>query len=301
MRICVSDLKIRPPAGPTDWCLELIKEPPKKAPEHRYFASKAFWFRMTHERDVESAYLQIALTEGLVRLMYKGRPIESVKEFKALVKSVNPAKYVVTHEETGWAGLMYQSMKPKVNRAKWCSSLEECAKYEGHLYKRPAKFVPQVLMGALKRYHGISLIDYVASIVNIKLRQVCAPHDQCIAHVHDGLVMSGGPGPRLPFEHKLEERVGWSWAGLVAPGDPPRYWGFQPNSIEDIIIINRILTEAESPEEAYKPLEPLCLWPEIFEKSIDQKLSGLVDLEQAIKALKADADLDYGFILDHIL
>jgi hypothetical protein len=40
MRICVSDLKIRPPAGPTDWCLELIKEPPKKAPEHRYFQQK---------------------------------------------------------------------------------------------------------------------------------------------------------------------------------------------------------------------------------------------------------------------
>jgi len=270
-------------------------------PEHRYFASKAYWFRMTHERDVESAYLQVALAEGLVRLMYKGRPIESVKEFKTIVKSVNPAKYVVAPEETGWAGLMYQSMKPKVNRAKWCPSLEECAKHEGHLYKRPVKFVPQVLMGALKRYHGINLIDYVASIVNIKLRQVCAPHGQCTAHVHDGLVMSGGPGPRLPFEHKLEERAGWSWAGLVAPGDPPRYWGFQPNSIEDIIIINRILTEAESPEEAYKLLKPLCLWPEIFERSIDRKPNGLVDLEQAIKTLKADIDLDYGFILDHIL
>jgi len=255
---------------------------------------------MTHERDINSAYLQIGLKEGLVKLYYGNREIKSVQEFKALSKMVAPWKYVVVPEEAGWAGLLYKSDRPQVKRPKYCYSLEECVQYEGHLYKRWTKFIPQLLMGWLKRHLGHPLIDYVASITNSKLRQVCAPSKECVAHVHDGLVMAGGPGPRLPFDHKTEERRGWSWAGIVAPGDPPRFWGFMPNRIMDIVIINKALTESESPQEVMERLEHLSLWPDVFWQTIDKKPAGLVDLGTALAQVKPDVPAPDEFIWDLI-
>ena len=255
---------------------------------------------MTHERDINSAYLQIGLKEGLVKLYYGNREIKSVQEFKALSKMVAPWKYVVVPEEAGWAGLLYKSDRPQVKRPKYCYSLEECVQYEGHLYKRWTKFIPQLLMGWLKRHLGHPLIDYVASITNSKLRQVCAPSKECVAHVHDGLVMAGGPGPRLPFDHKTEERRGWSWAGIVAPGDPPRFWGFMPNRIMDIVIINKALTESESPQEVMERLEHLSLWPDVFWQTFDKKPAGLVDLGTALAQVKPDVAPTDEFIWDLI-
>ena len=301
VKACISDMKIRPPVPTSkDWCLEVIKEVPKPKPEHRFFSAKAFWFVMTHERDINSAYLQIGLREGLVKLYYGGREVKSVQEFKALSKMIAPWKYVIVPEETGWAGLLYKSDRPRVRKPKYCYSLEECAQYEGHLYKRWTKFVPQLLMGWLKRYYGHPIIDYVASVVNSKLRQACAPAKECVAHIHDGLVMSGGPGPRLPFDHKTEERRGWSWAGIVAPGDPPRFWGFMPNHIADILLIDQTLRTARGPEEVMGKLEHLCLWPEIFWRSINRSLPGLVDLAAAIAQIKPEAPLPDEYIWDLI-
>jgi hypothetical protein len=287
IRACLSDLEIRPPvkAG-RDWCLE-VYEIPRPKPEWRFFSAKAYWFYMTHERDVDSAYLQILLSEGFGRLYYGSRPIGSVEEFKALAKMIAPYKYIVVREERGWPGLLYKSDRPR-DGPKKCQALKECAGYEGHLYKRWTKYIPQVLMGWLKRHYGHPIIDYVASVVNGRLRSVCASSPYCMAHVHDGLVMRGGPGPRLPFRHKLESREGWSWAGLVAPGDPPRFWGFMPTRIMDIVIIDQALREAETPEEAFGRIKHLCLWPEVFERSFGREAPGLVDLEYLIKALKPE-------------
>ena len=299
IKACISDMKIRSPV-PTakDWCLEVAVEVPRPKPEHRYFSAKAFWFRMDWERDVNSAYLQIALGQGLVRLYHGNKEVKSVQEFKALSKILAPWKYVVVPEETGWAGLHYKSQDPKVGKPKYCYSLEECTQYEGHLYKRWTKFIPQLLMGWLKRHCGHPLIDYVASITNSKLRQACAPSKECVAHVHDGLVMAGGPGPRLPFDHKTEERRGWSWAGIVAPGDPPRFWGFMPNRIMDIVIINKALTESESPQKVMEKLEHLSLWPGVFWQTIDKQLGGLVDLGTALTQVKPDMPAPDEFIWD---
>jgi hypothetical protein len=299
IRVCISDMGIRPPVPvQKDWCLEVVGEVPKPKPEHRYFSTKAFWFRMDWERDVNSAYLQIGLKEGLVKLYYGNREIKSVAEFKALSKMVAPWKYVVTDQETGWAGLLYKSDRPQVGKPKYCYSLEECTDYEGHLYKRWTKFIPQLLMGWLKKHLGHPLIDYVASVTNSKLRQVCAPSKECVAHVHDGLVMTGGPGPKLPFDHKVEQRAGWSWAGIVAPGDPPRFWGFMPNRIIDIIIINKALTESETPQEVMERIEHLSLWPDIFWQTIDKSPPGLVDLGTALAQVKPDITPPDEFIWD---
>ncbi len=292
--ICISDLKIRPPVGPTDWCLEAYDPPKRVNPEQRFFASKARWFCMTHERDVESAYLQLGLQLGLVKLYYKGRQIKSVQEFKAISKYTVPWKYIAADRDTGWAGLLYSPSSRAKVRTKKCMSLEECA-VEAYIYKRPTKYIPQILLGALKRYHGVNTIDYIAAIINRDLRKVCAPHKECAAHIHDGLVMSGGPGPRLPFKHKLEERRGWSWAGIVAPGDPPRFWGFLPNRARDLLRINEALTKSKSPEEVMERIGDLSLWPGIFDpdKNRDEP-GGLVDLE-----LLVSREIDMG--LENIL
>jgi len=299
IKACISDMSIRPPVSLSkDWCLEVIEEVPRPKPEHRFFSAKAFWFWMDWERDVNSAYLQVALSQGLVKLYYGDKEVKSVQEFKALSKQTAPWKYVIVPEETGWAGLLYKSDRPQVKKTKYCYLLEECTQYEGHLYKRWTKFIPQLLMGWLKRHYGHHLIDYVASVVNSKLRQACAPAKECIAHVHDGLVMAGGPGPKLPFDHKTEERRGWSWAGIVAPGDPPRFWGFMPNKIIDIVMINKALTESESPQEVMERLEHLCLWPDVFWQTIDRKLPGLVDLGTALAQVRPDVPGPDEFIWD---
>jgi hypothetical protein len=287
IKACISDMEIRPPVRPPkDWCIEVL-EIPKPKPEWRFFSSKEYWFRMTHERDVESAYLQIALSEGLARLYCGQRLITSVEEFKALAKVIMPYKYAVVKKETGWPGLLYKSDRPR-DGPKYCMDLRECTGLEGNLYKRWTKYVPQVLMGWIKKHYGHPLIDYTASKVNGRLRAVCAASPYCVAHIHDGLAMRGGPGPKLPYRHKLEVREGWSWAGLVGPGDPPRYWGFLPNKISDILLIDKALREAPTPQEAFYTIEHLSLWPEIFEKSLGKKPTGLVDLEYLVKALKPE-------------
>jgi hypothetical protein len=287
IRACLSELGIKPPAARgKDWCIE-VREVPRPKPEWRFFSAKAYWFYMTHERDVDSAYLQVLLSEGIGRLYYGGRQITSIDEFKVLSKSVMPFKYVVVRDETGWAGLLYKSDRPR-DGPKYCQTLMECTRFEGHLYKRWTKYVPQVLLGWLKRRYGHPAIDYTASVVNGTLRKICTASKLCVAHVHDGLVMRGGPGPRLPFKHKAESREGWSWAGLVGPGDPPRFWGFMPTSIMDIVIIDRALRESESPEAAFRQIRHLSLWPEVFERSFNREVPGLVDLEYLVKALKPE-------------
>jgi hypothetical protein len=299
IRACLSELKIRPPVRPAkDWCLE-AEEVPRPKPEWRFFSAKAYWFYMTHERDVDSAYLQIALKEGLARLYYGHRQIASVEEFKALAKALAPYKYIVVREEGGWPGLLYKSDRPR-DGPKHCRSLGECAQYEGHLYKRWTKYIPQVLMGWLKKHYGHPLIDYTASVINGRLRQVCATSPYCMAHIHDGLVMRGGPGPHLPFKHKAEPREGWSWAGLVGPGDPPRYWGFLPNRISDIVLIDEALRLSETPEEALGRIVHLSLWPEIFERSLGREAPGLVDLEYLVKALKPEAPQELSDVSEYI-
>ena len=76
---------------------------------------------------------------------------------------------------------------------------------------------------------------------------------------------------------------------MIGPGDPPRFWGFMPSRIMDIMIIDRVLREAESPEAAFSQIKHLCLWPEIFEKSFGREVPGLIDLEYLVKALKPEA------------
>jgi hypothetical protein len=287
IRACLSDLKIKPPVPRgKEWCIE-VHEVPRPKPEWRFFSAKGYWFYMTHERDVDSAYLQVLLSEGLGRLYYGSRPINSVDEFKALAKSIMPYKYAVVKEDTGWPGMLYKSDRPR-DGPKYCQDLTECARYEGHLFKRWTKYIPQILLGWLKKHYGHPAVDYVASTVNGRLRSICAPSPICMAHVHDGLVMRGGPGPKLPFKHKVESREGWTWAGLVAPGDPPRYWGFMPARIMDIVIIDRALREAPTPESAFNSIKHLCLWPEVFERSFGREAPGLVDLEYLVKALKPE-------------
>jgi len=285
-----------------DICM-VIREPPGRGPkEARFFSAKAYWFYMTHEVDLDSSYLQVGLEEGLIEKMtWGGLEIKSAEQFKAVYKQVFKWKYVVTPHKTFWAGLIYEDPDPKITKNIYCMTYEECVPFIGHIYKQPIKYVPQILLGWAKRHYGVSTIDYIASVINKYMRQVCAPDSRCVAHVHDGLVYSVREGelkpPKLRYSHKAEERRGWSWAGVLAPGDPPRYWGFLPNRPEDVLLINRALTESKTPEEAYSKIQHLCLFPHIFERSLAEKAPGLVDLEYLVRQLKGDEEEDYLLLL----
>ena len=152
----------------------------------------------------------------------------------------------------------------------------------------PYKFIPQILMGWAKRHYGIDTIDYIASVINRDLRKLCAVSKTCVAHVHDGLMFSGPPDVRpKQYEYKIEEKIGWSWFGVVAPGDPPRFWGIMPNQPEDILWIDRVLREAGDPVEVWERLRHLALF-DVFEKTLyEDDTGGLVDLGTAVQRFGA--------------
>lgn len=291
VKVCLSEIGPKMPFEiKKDICVE-IRDPPGPLPrENRYFSSKAYWFWATHEIDIIASYLQVGLKEGIVRMWWGSVEIKSAKQFKAMYKAIYRFKYVVSPHLVHWGGLIYQEPEPRITKNIYCEKYEECIPFRGHIYKMPVKFVPQVLLGWAKRHYGVLTIDYVAGLINRYLRQVCAPDGACISHVHDGLVYSVKESqfkpPRLKYEVKAEEVNGWSFAGVLAPGDPPRHWGFMPNQPSDIILINKALTQSRTPEEAYGKIKHLCLFPEIFEKALGAgPAPGLVDLEYLIKNL----------------
>lgn len=287
VRVCLSEIGPKMPIQlKKDICME-IREPTRPVPrENRFFSAKAYWFWATHEIDLVSSYLQVGLKEGIVRMWWGSVEIKSASQFKAAYKVVYKFKYVATPHKTFWAGLVYEDPDPQVRKNVYCETYEQCIKYRAHIYKNPVKYIPQVLLGWAKKQYGINTIDYIAGTINKYLRQVCAPDRACIAHVHDGLVYSTEDfkPPKLKYEAKTESVNGWSFAGVVAPGEPPRFWGFMPSRPEDVLLIDRALRESGTPHEAYRKIKHLCLFPEIFEKALEaREAPGLVDLEYLIK------------------
>lgn len=290
MRVCLSEIGPQMPIElKKDICME-IKDPPDRGPkETRFFSAKAYWFRGQWEIDIDSSYLQAGLRLGLIKMWWGSVEIKSHSQFKAMYKAMFKWKYVASPHKTFWAGLIYEEPRPALKKDVYCEKYEECIPFRGHIYRQPIKYVPQVLLGWAKKHYGLRTIDYIAAHINKYLRQVCAPDGRCAAHVHDGLMYFDNrtdsfKPPKLLYTYKVEGRAGWSWAGVVAPGDPPRFWGFMPNRPEDVLLINRALTEAPDPETAYRRIEHLCLFPHIFERSLGAgPAPGLVDLEYLIR------------------
>jgi hypothetical protein len=295
VRVCLDEIRPRPPLEfKKPVCMD-VYEPPDRAGarETRFFSSKKYWFRAVYEVDLNASYLQVGLKLGLVRLWWGGVEFKSVRQFKEWFKQVWPYRYVATPDEYWWGGWLYKSPAPRLQKTVLCQSLDECVAFEAHIYKMPYKFLPQILMGWAKRHYGLDTIDYVASVINRDLRKLCAASRTCAAHVHDGLVFSGPPDVRpRSYEYKEEERIGWSWFGVVAPGDPPRFWGFMPNEPEDIVYIDRVLREAGDPAEAWERLRHLALF-DVFEQTLYvEDTGGLVDLGTAVQRFGA-AGLDW--------
>ena len=290
VRVCLSEIGPQMPIElKKDICME-IRDPPDRGPkETRFFSAKAYWFRGRREIDIDSSYLQVGLRLGLIKMFWGSVEIKSHSQFKAMYKAMFKWKYVASPYKTFWAGLIYEEQKPTLRKNVYCKTYEECIPFRGHIYKQPIKFVPQILLGWAKKHYGVRTIDYIAAHINKYLRQVCAPSNECAAHVHDGLMyfdnnIDSFRPPKLLYTYKVEERAGWSWAGVVAPGDPPRFWGFMPSRPNDVLLINRALTEAPDPETAYRQVEHLCLFPHIFERSLGAgPAPGLVDLEYLIR------------------
>jgi len=286
VRVCLDEIRPRPPTNfNKPVCME-IYEPCdyKGVRETRFFSSKRYWFKPTYELDLNASYLQVGLKLGLVRMWWGRVEFRSVAQFKEWFKQIWPYRYVATSEEYWWGGWLYKSQTPRLQKTVLCQTLAECIAFEGHIYKMPHKFLPQILMGWAKRHYGIATIDYIASVINRDLRKLCAVSRSCVAHVHDGLVFEGPVDVRpKQYEYKIEEKAGWSWFGLLISGDPPRFWGVMPNQPEDILWIDRVLREARDPSEAWAGLSHLALF-DVFEKTLYiEDTGGLVDLGTAVQ------------------
>jgi len=284
--VCTDEIKPRPPLQlKKPVCMDVYEPPDTKGVrETRFFSSKKYWFRAAYELDLNASYLQVGLKLGLVRMYWGGLEFKSVAQFKEWFRQIWPFRYVATYEEYWWGGWLYKSQTPRLQKTVLCTALEECVVFEAHIYKMPYKFLPQILMGWAKRHYGLDTIDYVAAVINRDLRKLCAVSKNCIAHVHDGLVFEGPVDVRpRQYEYKIEEKAGWSWFGVAAPGDPPRFWGFMPDQPEDILYIDRVLREAGDPAEAWERLRHLALF-DVFELTLGvDTTGGLVDLGTAVQ------------------
>lgn len=297
MKICISETYLEfPIRNSKDICLEVADYVTYKGKlNNLYFSAKATYFRPAVEIDINSSYLQVGLEMGIIKhIEIGGLKITTYKGFKEWYKKAMPGKYYVTSKRYKWAGYLAVSERGQETAGRWFNSLDEI-NVSGYVYKHPYKFVPQVLLGALKKYYGLNHIGVIASEINKRLRAICAGNKACVAHVHDGLIFTEDVNMKLQWDTKKERVEGWSILGLVQAGDPPRFWGMSPYDIENVIRINRVLLTAESIKEVVSELEDLMLFPDLFHKLIEiGPLPGLIDLGTIVEKYA-------GFTIDNYL
>ncbi|MEM4964186.1 MAG: hypothetical protein QXT13_08570 [Pyrobaculum sp.] len=281
MKICVSETYLEfPIKTEKDICIEVIEyEIYKSKLNNLYFSAKTTYFRPAVEIDINSSYLQVGLQMGIVKyVQIGGLKITTCKGFKNWYKKVMKGKYYVTNKRYNWAGYLAVSDNGPETSGRWFDSLDKI-NVSGYVYRHPYKYIPQVLLGALKRYYGLNHISVIASEINKRLRAICAGNKACMAHVHDGLIFTEDVNIKLQWDTKKEKISGWSILGLIQAGDPPRFWGMSPYDVKNVLRINKVLLTAKSIRDVITELEDIILFPDLFERLIEiGPLPGLIDL-----------------------
>ncbi|MEM4620759.1 MAG: hypothetical protein QW607_11185 [Desulfurococcaceae archaeon] len=278
MIFCLSETELEFYKRDIDICIDVVDVDPPRRINNVYFSVKKTYFRPVMEIDINNSYLQFGFKMGLIRRLIVGKKeFREHGAYRAWYSSISK-KYIVLDEKINWAGRVAVSDRgPYISRPRWFKRLTEI-NVRGVVYKNPWKAVPQLLLGALKKYHGLNIIGVIASEINAYMRKLCA-HPACVAHVHDALVFEDSVNYKLSVDHKIEYLRGWSILGLIQSGEPPRHWGIIPHTVDNVLTIIDILENSETIDDVLDGLSEFMLFEDIIRAvTKTQILPGLVDL-----------------------